>query len=91
MLKRAEIKIFGQVQGVFFRQQSREKATELGLTGFVRNEPDDSVYAEAEGEEETLHEFIKWCESGPEHARVSKVETVWREPQGKWSDFSIAP
>ena len=91
MLKCAEIKIFGQVQGVFFRHQSQKKATELGLTGFVWNEPDGSVYAEAEGEEEKLLEFIKWCESGPEHARVSKVETTWREPEDKWSYFSIEP
>ena len=68
------IRVYGTVQGVFFRQSTQEKAQELGLTGFVRNEPDGSVYLEAEGEAEALQQLEKWCHQGPRMALVSKVE-----------------
>jgi len=73
-MKHLNIKIYGQVQGVFFRDSTRKKAEELGVLGFVRNEPDNSVYIEAEGEEEKLKEFLAWCRDGSEWAKVSKVE-----------------
>lgn len=50
--KRAEIKVSGQVQGVFFRQGVKEEAERLGLTGWVRNEDEGTVNAVAEGKEE---------------------------------------
>jgi len=61
------------VQGVWFRDSTRRKALEFGVTGFVRNEPDDSVYIEAEGEEDALKKFVEWCQVGPERAQVSEV------------------
>ncbi|HAV11046.1 MAG TPA: acylphosphatase [Candidatus Moranbacteria bacterium] len=72
-MKHLEIKIFGKVQGVFFRSSARQKAGELGLSGFAENLADGSVEIEAEGEEERLKEFLKWCHSGPERAEVEKV------------------
>ena len=48
------LRIYGTVQGVFFRQSTQEKAQELNLTGFVRNERDGSVYVEAEGDPPSL-------------------------------------
>ena len=74
MQKHFNIKIFGKVQGVFFRQTTKEKARALGIKGFVRNETDGSVYIEAEGEEEILNKFIEWCKVGPSQARVEKIE-----------------
>ncbi len=71
-----DIKVFGRVQGVFFRDSARMKAEELGLAGFARNEPDGSVYIEAEGEEDALKEFLAWCGKGPEFAKVTKVESA---------------
>ena len=73
-MKHLNIKIHGQVQGVFFRATAKEKADTLGIKIFARNEPDGSVYIEAEGEKEKLDEFIKWCYQGPSFARVEKVE-----------------
>jgi acylphosphatase len=70
------IKIIGKVQGVFFRASTREKARALGIKGFVRNERDESVYIEAEGEENTLKEFTAWCKQGPPRAVVEKVEVI---------------
>ncbi|MBW8887229.1 MAG: acylphosphatase [Fibrobacteres bacterium] len=68
------IRVSGRVQGVFFRASARIEAGRLGLSGFVRNEPDGSVYAEAEGEREALDLFVEWCRRGPPHARVESVE-----------------
>jgi len=83
MKKHVKIKITGLVQGVFFRASTKEKADSLGLTGLVRNEPDGSVYAEAEGEDNDLTIFIEWCRRGPAHARVEKCEVQ----QGEIRDF----
>jgi acylphosphatase len=52
---------------------TQKKAAELGLTGFVQNEPDGTVYIETEGEENTLNEFTKWCYSGSPDSEVSGV------------------
>lgn len=74
MTKHLNIKIFGRVQGVFFRDSVRRKAEEWGIDGFVRNEPDGSVYIEAEGPEEPLEKLVNWCWEGSEMAKVEKVE-----------------
>jgi len=88
MKKHFTVKIIGQVQGVLFRYAAKEKADELGIQGFVRNESDGSVYVEVEGEERVLNEFFKWCEQGPKFASVEKIETKERTP-GHYSDFVI--
>jgi acylphosphatase len=72
--KHVSMKISGKVQGVFFRASTQEKAEELGLTGFVQNEPDGTVYLEAEGNPETIKQLEAWAHHGPEKARVDKVE-----------------
>jgi acylphosphatase len=74
MFKSLSIHISGKVQGVFFRASTKEKADELGVTGMVRNEKNGSVYIEAQGEQEQLEEFVKWCRRGPQHARVDAVD-----------------
>ncbi|OGF18991.1 hypothetical protein A3G56_00670 [Candidatus Falkowbacteria bacterium RIFCSPLOWO2_12_FULL_45_10] len=76
MLKHFNIKIIGRVQGIGFRYASEQKAQELGIVGFVRNEPDGSVYIEAEGEEETLNKFVAWCQSGTRGAQIKEVKAV---------------
>lgn len=68
------IQIFGRVQGVGFRYYTQKKAEGLGITGYVKNRPDGSVYIEAEGLPEELDNFLFWCEEGPPWARVSKIE-----------------
>src|SRR5258706_2006965 len=72
MNKHISINVTGKVQGVFFRASAREKAEELGVKGFVRNEPDGSVYIEAEAEEIILEQFLDWCREGPPRARIHK-------------------
>jgi len=67
------IKVTGRVQGVWFRDSTRRKAIELEISGFVRNEPDGSVFIEAEGNPESLNKLIAWCREGPPNARVEEV------------------
>lgn len=73
MEKHFNIQIYGLVQGVFFRATAKEQADKLGITGFAENQPDGSVYIEAEGEENELNQFIKWCNKGPSMAQVEKI------------------
>jgi len=81
-MKHLKIKIRGRVQGVWFRGAAQRKAEELGLCGFVQNLPDGSVYAEAEGPEDRLQAFVRWCWEGPELAKVAHVETQEDAVQG---------
>lgn len=89
MVKRASIRVRGCVQGVFFRHSACEKARELNITGFVRNEENGAVYIEAEGEKDALEQFIAWCGSGPELAKVEKTEVSYSDELKHFSDFTI--
>jgi len=83
------IKIYGEVQGVGFRDAAYWKARKLEVAGFVMNEPDGTVYIEAEGGEKALNEFLTWCKKGPWPARVEKVDAEWSEAAGKFTGFRI--
>ena len=74
MKERLNIQVFGKVQGVWYRASTRNKALELGICGTVRNLPDGSVFIEAEGSAEQLQSFLEWCQDGPPHARVDRLE-----------------
>jgi acylphosphatase len=89
MEKRVEIRIYGRVQGVFFRAYTEDVAGGLGVKGFVRNEPDGSVYVVAEGEEEKLKKLIEWCHKGPPGAMVRKVDVSWGTATGEFKNFTI--
>lgn len=71
-----DIRVTGRVQGVYYRASASAEAVRLGLHGFVRNEDDGSVYAEAEGPREALERFVAWCRRGPAHAQVSEVSVA---------------
>ncbi len=88
-MKRVKIKVIGQVQGVNFRYSIWQEARDLGLVGWVKNLSDGSVEIEAEGEELTLKRLIDYSRSGPQEAKVKSVETIWEEPTGEYSSFSI--
>jgi acylphosphatase len=73
MLLTYSIIISGKVQGVFFRQSTKEKATASGITGTVSNLDDGRVRIIATGTKEQLDELVNWCQQGPPKARVEKV------------------
>lgn len=88
-MKRVSILVKGKVQGVFYRASTVTKAQQLGVKGCVRNEPDGSVYIEAEGNEEKLNELIAWCRIGPPRARVDEVVVETQATLAGFSDFRI--
>jgi len=60
----------------------------LNLSGFVRNEPDGSVYIEIEGDEANVRSFIRALEKGPSWARVDQMD-VSGIPLQQYSDFIV--
>ena len=88
MIKHLNISVSGIVQGVYFRDSAKQKANELGVNGFARNEPDGGVYIEAEGAEDDLKLFVAWCHEGPPRAKVEKVQVDSGEIK-KLSPFQV--
>ena len=84
---RAELQIHGRVQGVFYRQSTKETAVRLGLTGWVRNCPDGSVEAVFEGEKPAVDQAVEWCRKGPPSARVTDVVVSWKDFDGELDGF----
>ncbi|MFM6976658.1 MAG: acylphosphatase [Sphingobacteriaceae bacterium] len=74
-MRNLTITVYGKVQRVFFRVSAKAVADALGVKGLVMNQPDGSVYIEAEADEFSLKEFLTFCHQGPDNARVEKVET----------------
>lgn len=87
-IRHQNIRVAGLVQGVSFRAHTQRQANAIGLTGFVRNESDGSVYIEAEGQDADLANFVRWCHEGPSMAQVTTVE-VTNGPIVNFRDFRI--
>ena len=78
-MKSVSISINGHVQGVSFRYYTLQQARWHNLRGYVKNKPDGSVYIEAEGDEQTLDAFVRWCHDGPPWAIVENIKVTWQE------------
>ncbi|AKU91406.1 acylphosphatase [Vulgatibacter incomptus] len=89
MNERVELRIVGKVQGVWYRASAAKAAQERGLVGWVRNMPDGSVEAIAEGPRPALESFIDWCRKGPPAARVDEVRESWSEAGGELTAFDV--
>ena len=76
------VKIFGRVQGVFFRQWTINQARAFGVAGWVRNAPDGTVEAQVEGDEEGVSKMIDGMRRGPSQARVEDLTVESIEPEG---------
>ena len=72
-MKAVQARVTGRVQGVSFRWYTQEQARGLGVTGWVRNEPDGSVLVHAEGADDAVDALVMWCRTGPSMARVTDV------------------
>jgi len=70
-----DIIVKGKVQGVFFRAATKAVADQLGIKGFVKNEPNGDVAIAAEADRVAMEMFLDWCNEGPEHANVTSVVT----------------
>ena len=85
----AHVYVYGTVQGVFFRYNTKRLADQLRVSGWVRNLPDGRVEAYFEGEEDAVRRIVEWCHVGPPLARVERVEVEWYEYTGRYSGFTI--
>lgn len=87
-MKHYRFKVTGKVQGVFFRNSTQEKATEIGLKGTVKNLEDGSVEVYAQGPEERLRNLEQWLRKGPPAARV---DHLYKEEValGDYDDFQV--
>lgn len=88
-LVRAKVVISGRVQGVWFRQSTKEEAQRQQVTGWCRNCPDGSVEAVFEGEDAAVKRMIAWCRQGPKMARVARVDVEWLTTEGDLDGFQI--
>jgi acylphosphatase len=88
-MKQIEAKVHGRVQGVFFRQYTRQEAQKLGLTGWVKNERDGTVSVTAVGQEEVLKQFIEFLHHGSPSAAVSRVDVNWSEASQGVRGFDV--
>lgn len=79
------VRVTGRVQGVAFRWHTEERARELGVTGWVRNEVDGSVLLHAEGDDDAVAALVAWCHHGPPSARVEHVAVREDSPTGATS------
>lgn len=66
-------RIEGRVQGVWFRESTRQQAETLGIRGYAKNLPDGSVEVLAFGAASDLDRLAEWLRKGPPLARVSRV------------------
>jgi acylphosphatase len=89
-MARLSAKVYGRVQGVFFRYFVQNIAKNLGLTGYARNLPSgDAVEVQAEGNKQQLERLIEQLKIGPPGAWVKRVEIDWSDYSGEFTDFGI--
>lgn len=86
---RLEAVVRGRVQGVGFRYWVVRRATDLGLTGWVANEPDGSVRCVAEGPEPGLDALETLLRTGPMGAVVADVQAVRMPGVGAFAGFTV--
>jgi acylphosphatase len=88
---RAHVFVEGYVQGVFFRDTTRQRARSLGVAGWVRNRIDGRVEAVFEGEAAAVHEMVRFVQQGPPEAMVTHVDVQYGEYTGELHTFSVRP
>ncbi len=83
------IQVQGRVQGVGFRAFIQQAASQLGLTGWVRNVGYDGVEILAEGERGEVEKFLELAKNGPRASRVENARVDWEDYSGNTKGFSV--
>jgi acylphosphatase len=83
------LEIHGRVQGVWYRESMRRQAERLGITGWVRNRADGCVEAVVQGTAQAVDHITHWARTGPEQARVDRVDVSPAE--GEFAAFEKRP
>jgi acylphosphatase len=86
---RAHVVVSGDVQGVFFRQETKRQAEAHGVSGWVRNRDDSAVEAVFEGEKQDVKALVEFCRRGPPRATVTNAAVEWAEYVGEFEGFEI--
>jgi acylphosphatase len=81
--------VSGKVQGVSYRAYVQEAATELDLVGYIKNLPDGTVEVVAQGNPDTLKEFVECLHEGSLLSKVEGVAVDWRSPRVTYTEFSL--
>ena len=79
---RRRVVVHGDIQGVFFRDSTREEAERHGVAGWVTNRADGGVEAVFEGREDAVEAIVAFCREGPSRADVESVDESEEEPEG---------
>jgi acylphosphatase len=87
-LVRSRVIVYGRVQGVFFRDSMRERASAHGVSGWVSNRPDGGVEAVLEGSPDAVERVVRFAQTGPPRARVEELEVFEEVPEGL-SGFAV--
>ncbi len=80
--------VSGVVQGVFYRQNTKEQAEKRNLTGWVKNLPDGRVEALLFGDEDKVLNMLEWLAVGPDRAVVTHLD-VFVADNEPYSSFEI--
>lgn len=86
---RLRIFVSGKVQGVYYRQNTVQKAQQMDVFGWVRNLKDGRVEAVLEGKHDNVHEMLEWCKSGPKDAIVTNIDVLNEDYTNEFSSFKI--
>ncbi|HLN45015.1 MAG TPA: acylphosphatase [Candidatus Sulfotelmatobacter sp.] len=86
---RAHLIISGEVQGVMFRHETKRRALNLNVKGWVRNRDNGTVEAVFEGEEQDVESMIVFCKRGPPGAIVTDVIVTPEKYVGEFDRFSV--
>jgi acylphosphatase len=73
------VRVHGRVQGVFFRESTRQRALELTLSGWIRNDPDGGVECCFVGSRDACEKALAFVRVGPPAASVSRVDVSWEQ------------
>jgi acylphosphatase len=79
---RRHVVVHGNVQGVFFRDSTREEAERRGVAGWVRNRSDGTVEAVFEGDPGAVEALVEFAGAGPSRADVERVDVDEEDPEG---------
>ena len=82
-------KVYGKVQGVWFRKFIQESAREIEIVGIIKNLDDGTVSVNASGEIENLRKFKQWLKTGSPNSIVDKIDYSWEDSPVKYLTFEI--
>jgi len=88
-MRALKAKIYGKVQGVWFRKYTLDSARDIGVVGMVKNLVDGTVLVNASGKDENLRKFKELLENGSPNSRVDKIDYSWEDSSIEYSTFEI--